>query len=33
MKYMRWAATALYPELNYTDHEDGTAPQAKTAGP
>lgn len=33
MEYMRQAATALYPEFNYTAHEDGTAPQAKTAGP
>jgi hypothetical protein len=33
MAYMRQAATALYPEFDYTAYEDGTAPQAKTAGP
>jgi hypothetical protein len=33
MRYMRQAATALYPEFNYTDYEDGTPPQVKTTNP
>ncbi len=33
MKYMRQAATTLYPGFNYTIYEDGAPPQAQTAGP
>jgi hypothetical protein len=32
MDYIRKAATALYPEFDYTAYEDGSPPQVNTAG-